>query len=91
MAECQRTFDELKNYLGSPPLLAKPEPGEKLFLYLVVSSTALAAVLIKEEVKMQRSVYYVSRVLRDVEIKYFKLEKLTYSLLIAARRLRSYF
>ena len=50
-----------------------------------------AAVLVKEEVKMQRSVYYISQILRDVEIRYFKLEKSAYSLLIAARRLRPYF
>ena len=52
---------------------------------------ALAAVLIKEEAKVQRPIYYVSRALRDAEIRYTKLEKLIYALLIAARRLRPYF
>ena len=52
---------------------------------------ALAAVLIKEEAKVQWSIYYVSRTLRDAETRYTKLEKLTYALLIAARRLRPYF
>ena len=84
-------FEELKNYLGSSPLLAKPEPGEELFLYLAVFLVALAAVVIKEEAKIQRPIYYISRTLRDAEIRYTKLEKLTYALLIAARRLRPYF
>ena len=48
---------------------------------------ALAAVLVKEEAKVQRSIYYVSHALRDVKTRYTKLEKLTYALLIAARRL----
>ena len=48
---------------------------------------ALAAVLVKEEAKVQRLIYYVSRALRDVETRYTKLEKLTYTLLIAAQRL----
>ena len=52
---------------------------------------ALAAVLVKEEAKVQRPIYYVSRALRDAEIRYTKLEKLTYALLIAARRLQPYF
>ncbi|XP_077228372.1 uncharacterized protein LOC143861320 [Tasmannia lanceolata] len=39
--ECQTAFEELKQYLSSPPLLTKPEPGEELFLYLSVSLTAL--------------------------------------------------
>ena len=90
-SECQQAFEELKSYLSSPPLLAKPEPGEELFLYLAVSPTALAAVLVKEEMKVQRPVYYISRALRDAETRYTKLEKLTYALLIAARRLRPYF
>ena len=52
---------------------------------------ALAAVLVKEEAKIQWPIYYISRVLRDAETRYTKLEKLTYALLIAARRLRPYF
>ena len=45
---------------------------------------ALAAVLVKEEAKIQRPIYYVSRALRDAETRYTKLEKLTYALLITA-------
>ena len=90
-SECQQTFEELRSYLGSPPLLAKPEPREELFLYLAISPMALAAVPVKEEAKVQRPIYYVSRALRDVETRYIKLEKLTYALLIAAWRLRPYF
>ena len=73
----------MKNYLGSPPLLAKPELREELFLYLAISPVALAAVLVKEEAKIQQSIYYISRVLRDTETRYTKLEKLTYAMLIA--------
>ena len=60
-------------------------------MYLAVSPTALVAVLVKEETKVQRPVYYISRALRDAKTRYTKLEKLTYALLIAARRLRPYF
>ena len=52
---------------------------------------ALTTVLIKEEAKIQRPIYYIRQVLRDAETRYTKLEKLTYALLIAARRLRPYF
>ena len=47
-SECQQAFDELRSYLSSPLLLAKPELGEELFLYLAISPMALAAVLVKE-------------------------------------------
>ncbi|XP_077249481.1 uncharacterized protein LOC143889065 [Tasmannia lanceolata] len=62
--ECQTAFEELKQYLSSPPLLAKPEPGEELLLYLSVSPTALAAVLVHEEHRQQKPVYY-GQVLAD--------------------------
>ena len=51
--------------------------------YLTVSPMALAAILVKEEAKVQWPINYVSRALRDAETRYTKLEKLTYILLIA--------
>ncbi|KAK1372212.1 hypothetical protein POM88_028405 [Heracleum sosnowskyi] len=43
--ESQEAFEALKKYMAGPPLLAKPKPGEVLYLYLAVSNTALRAVL----------------------------------------------
>ena len=59
-AECQQAFEELKAYLSSPPLLSSTQPGEELFLYLVVSPAAVSTALVREEEKVQRPVYYVS-------------------------------
>ncbi|XP_077249086.1 uncharacterized protein LOC143888514 [Tasmannia lanceolata] len=88
---CQTAFEELKQYLSSPPLLTKPEPGEELLLYLSVSPMALATVLVQEEHNQQKAVYYVSKVLHDAEIRYQRVEKLAYALVMAARKLRPYF
>ena len=50
--ECQQAFEDLKAYL-SPPLLLSPfKPGQKLFLYLSVSSTAISVALVREENKV---------------------------------------
>ena len=46
--QCQQAFDELKKYLSTPPILAKPLTGESLFLYLVVTENAVSAVLVKD-------------------------------------------
>ncbi|XP_077226262.1 uncharacterized protein LOC143859434 [Tasmannia lanceolata] len=89
--ECQVAFEELKQYLSSPPLLTKPEPGEELLLYLSISPLALAAVLVREEHNQQKPVYYVSKVLHDAEIRSQRVEKLAYALVTAARKLRPYF
>ncbi|XP_077214758.1 uncharacterized protein LOC143849580 [Tasmannia lanceolata] len=88
---CQAAFEELKQYLSSPPLLSKPEPGEELILYLSAGHLAVAAVLIREEYHQQKPIYYVSKVLHDAETRYQRVEKLVYALVMAARKLRPYF
>ena len=47
--------------------------------------------LVKEEDKVQKPVYYISKVLIGAETRYLKIEKLAYALIIAARKLRHYF
>ena len=68
--ECEEAFIKLKEHLGKPPLLAKPEKGEKLYLYLVVSEHAISAALVRGEKKQQQPVYYISKRLVDAENQY---------------------
>ena len=51
----------------------------------------MSPVLIKEEDKVQRPVYYVSKGFLGVENRYLNIEKLAYALIIAARKLHHYF
>ena len=44
--DCENAFQQLKRYLATPPVLAKPVEGEPLFLYIAVSTTAASGVLI---------------------------------------------
>ena len=64
--------------------------GEELIIYLFVSPTIVSAVLIWEEDKIQKLVYYVSKVLIGAETRYLKIDKLAYALLITDRKLRHY-
>ncbi|KAK3009312.1 hypothetical protein RJ639_013748 [Escallonia herrerae] len=89
--DCQRSFEELKTHLSSPPLLSKPFPGEDLLIYLSVTEVAVSTVLIREEDGVQKPIYYVSKVLQDVETRYPKIDKIALALIISARRLRPYF
>ena len=77
--DCQQTFEELKAYLSAPPLLSPSQPGEELFLYLVVSFAAVSATLIKEKEKIQKPVYNASQVLRRGEERYSPMEKLAFA------------
>ncbi|KAK3002057.1 hypothetical protein RJ639_021347 [Escallonia herrerae] len=86
-----KSFEELKTHLSSPPLLSKPFPGEDLLIYLSITEVAVSTVLIREEDGVQKPIYYVSKVLQDVETRYPKIDKIALALIISARRLRPYF
>ena len=47
--------------------------------------------LVKEEDKVQKPIYYVSKILIGAEAKYIKIKKLTYALMIISRKLLSLF
>ncbi|XP_065639023.1 uncharacterized protein LOC136071527 [Quercus suber] len=89
--ECQQAFEELKTYLSSPPLLSPSQPSEELFLYLAVSPVAISAALVREEERVQKLVYYASRALCGAKERYPPMEKLTFALVTAARKLKPYF
>ena len=52
MDECQKAFQDLKDYLTTAPLLSPSVQGEELYLYLAVSPHAVSSALIREEGKV---------------------------------------
>ena len=88
--ECDRAFEELKTYLNSLPVLAKPIGGESLYIYLSSNEHAVGSALVRSSGEEQ-PVYFLSHILKDTESRYTGLEKLAFSLVLAARRLRPYF
>ena len=74
-----------------PPLLSLSMMGEKLFLYLAISNTAVSSALIREEGSVQKLVYYTSQAFQGVEASYPRMEKIAFSLLVASRKLCPYF
>ena len=89
--QCQKTFQDLKVYLTTTPLLSPSIPGEELYLYLAISLHAVSSALIREEEKVQKPVYYTSRALKGAEGRYPLMEKLAFALITASRKLRHYF
>ncbi|XP_025617150.1 uncharacterized protein [Arachis hypogaea] len=88
---CEEAFKHFEEILATPPVLGKPKVGESLYLYLAITEEALAAILVREEGKVQQPIYFVSRALQGAELRYSKLEKLALALLTSSRRLRQYF
>ncbi|GAU45958.1 hypothetical protein TSUD_301670 [Trifolium subterraneum] len=89
--ECEGALQHLKRALSEPPVLTRLVEGEKLYLYLVVASEAISAVLIRETEQGQKPVYFVSRALQGPELRYLQIEKIALAVIMAARRLRYYF
>ncbi|XP_061372482.1 uncharacterized protein LOC133314946 [Gastrolobium bilobum] len=89
--ECEKAFQEFKRALSCPPVLAKPDHVETLYLYLTVGTEAINAALVKESKEGQKHVYFISKVLQGAELRYQQVEKVALTLIFAARRLRPYF
>ena len=77
--------------MSNPPLLSPFKQGEDLYLYLAVSTTAVSVALIREEEKKQFPIYYVSQAFQGAKVKYPRIEKITFALIVASRKLRPYF
>ena len=52
---------------------------------------AVSAALIREENKVQLPVYYVSQTFQGAEARYPRIEKITFALIMALRKIRPYF
>jgi hypothetical protein len=89
--ECEEAFGKLKEYLTNPPLLSRPTEREILYLYLVVSPSAVSSTLVREDSGIQKPVYFTSKALYGAEERYPRIKKLAFALVISARRLRPYF
>ena len=73
------------------PLLSPSAMGEKLFLYLAISNTAVSLELIREEGNVHKPIYYTSQAFQGAEASYPRMEKIASALLVASRKLRPYF
>ncbi|KAL0370666.1 UNVERIFIED_CONTAM: Retrovirus-related Pol polyprotein from transposon opus [Sesamum angustifolium] len=89
--ECELALRDLKQYFTTPPLLANPELGEALYLYLAVSEEVVSAALVREEAGCPSRIYYVSKMLQGADRKCIQIEKLALALVTTARKLRPYF
>lgn len=58
--ECVDAFQALKIMLATPPLLAKPNPQEKLIIYPLVFGEAVNATAVQEHGEAPQRIYFIS-------------------------------
>ena len=71
--------------------MSKPEVDEVLFAYIVVASHAVSLVLIQVDNGVQKPIYYMSKSLHELEVRYLPLEKAILAVVYATHKLPHYF
>ena len=89
--ECVTAFEDLKQYLSSPPILSRPEKEEVLYAYLAVTDYVVSLILVRKQDGIQKLVYYISKSLQEVETCYLPLKKAVLAIMHAMRKLPHYF
>ena len=95
--EADAALKQLKEILSSAPILAAPEPGEPLLIYMAATNRVISIVVVVErkepgyEHGVQRPVYYVSEVLTESKQRYPHYQKIAYGVFLASRKLSHYF
>jgi ribonuclease HI len=88
-------FESLKQHMSDLAILTSPDPSLPLLLYIVASPYAVSAALVQEQARegttQQCPVYYVSEVLTTSKCNMIELEKISYAVVMASRKLRHYF
>ncbi|KAM2288393.1 hypothetical protein ACFXTI_029274 [Malus domestica] len=87
----QKAFDSIKAYLTSPLVLVPPQIGKPLKLYISASDKSIGSLLAQNnESGKKQAVYYLSRILTEVEIRYSPVERLCLALYFTTNKLRHY-
>jgi ribonuclease HI len=88
-------FASLKQHLSNLAILTGLDPSLPLLLYIAASPHAVSTALVQEQNRegttRQCPVYYVSEVLTTSKCNMTELEKISYTVVMASRKLRHYF
>jgi hypothetical protein len=91
--EADTTFAQLKKVLSTPPVLVAPKEKEPLLLYITATHQVVSTVLVVERSeegkahRVQRPVYFLSKVLSPTKQRYPHYQKLAYSVFTPTRKL----
>ena len=86
----QKIFEEIKEYMKSPPMPISPQQDKPSKLYVSVDSQTIGSALMQEFERKERVIFYLSRRLLDPEARYSPTEKLCLCLYFSCTKLRHY-
>jgi hypothetical protein len=86
-ADQQCTFDDIKKYLSSPPVMKAPMVGILFRLYIIVEDAVIRAVLTQVTEGKEYIITYLRWCIIDAETRYSFIKKLCLSLFYACSKL----
>src|SRR4051812_8275074 len=95
--EARKAFADLKKILSTPPILAVPKEGEKLYLYVAARNSVVSTALMVEQNEegkvqsIQRPIYYLSMLLNKSHQRYPHYQKLLLAIIMTSRKVSHYF
>jgi hypothetical protein len=95
--EANIAFSQLKEFLTSPLVLTAPQKDDVLLLYIAATNHVVSTVIMVEReepghmYKVQRPIYFISKVLNESKARYPQVQKLIYAILITSQKLKHYF
>jgi hypothetical protein len=95
----QQAFDSLKDYIQNLSMLASPQPGQLLILYVLATHTVVSRALVQEretskegrKSSHQIPIYFVSEAIAGSKKYFSEMEKICYAVVMSARKLQDYF
>ena len=86
----KKAFEEIKEYMKSPPVLVPPQQGKPFKLYVLADGQTIGSTLMQEFEGKEQVVFYLSRRLLDLETRYSPIEKLCLCLYFSCTKLWHY-
>lgn len=89
--ECYEAFKKLKHHLAQLSQVSSSILSETLSIYLNAIDSIVTSVLVWDNSRVQKLIYYVSHVLSKLKKRYPPIKKFTFALILITRKLYSYF
>jgi hypothetical protein len=89
--EARNSFDQIKQAPTEAPILISPNYSKEFLISYFSSNDTLVVVLLwKKSDGMEQSIYFFSKALKDVEVRYDIMEKKSYALVKALKAFKVY-